>query len=110
MKKQYSEKKQIRIEVPEVISTKHTNQVALPGFVKFYSPDALFSLTPVNEEYARRMAAELAALPISGYDSDKVLKQMANQMVEKLTIKEIRRITAIQSAEVEEEMNNDFDF
>jgi len=85
--------------VPEIEATE--NYVALPGFTKVISPDSIFSITPVTEEYARAMAAELKKQPIAGYEHQAIIKSAAKKMVKDLTLAEVQNILTHQALPVE---------
>lgn len=56
----------VRIDVPEVPPDQHRH--GRPGFTKFFTQSAIFSLTPTAEEIARRAAAEFRTRPITMFD------------------------------------------
>jgi flagellar biosynthesis regulator FlbT len=78
----------ILLEVPEVQNMK----VTLPAFTKYISLSSVFSITPVGEEYAREMAAKLSKQPISGYEHQQVITQLAKKATEDLTLTEIKKL------------------
>ena len=50
----------IRIDVPAVGD--------LPAYTRFFAHSAVYSLTPIDEEFAREIANGLSALPIQPYE------------------------------------------
>lgn len=78
----------LRIEVPEV----QNMQVTLPSFVKLVNHNSVFDITPVSEEYAKEMAAQLSKHPITGYNHTQVIKQLAKTATEQMTMQEIRKL------------------
>ena len=81
----------IRLDVPEVNG--------LPGFVKFLNPASVFSITPVSEEYAQEMAAEMNKQPIAGYDHAKVIKKLAQDTINKMTMDQVKKLAFSMSQE-----------
>jgi hypothetical protein len=55
----------IRIDVPE---RKSGLGLAIPGFTKLFGPSSVYSITPVAEDIARAMAAQLETSAINVYD------------------------------------------
>jgi len=72
----------VRIDVPK------TNQC--PAFTKYHLPSAVYGLTPVDEDYATRMADRIAAKPINDYKHHEVIteiiKEKLSQMAQKSLI------------------------
>ena len=63
----------------------------IPEWTKILSPESIFSITPVSEEYARKMASALMEQPISGYEHGMVIRSMADQMVQKLIENQVEK-------------------
>ena len=61
----------IRIDVP---ATKRT-----PAFTKYHLPSAVYGLTPVNEDYAKRMAEKIDAKPIDDYKHTEVIEEIIKE-------------------------------
>lgn len=79
-------KSMIKIEVPEVLHEGH----AMPTFVKYFSGDSIFSITPVSEEYANQMAIQLAKTPITGYNHSAVVRAMAEKVFSSMTLSQVQ--------------------
>ena len=66
----------LRIEVPEVTYNERTGwgesattvERTIPAFTKFYSPSAIFSITPTTEETARAAMKSWHVEPVSNLD------------------------------------------
>jgi len=63
----------VRVDVPEVVSDQllldtGKPEVIAPGFSKLFGQGAIFSITPVSEEIARKMAASYRASPIKAFE------------------------------------------
>ena len=78
----------IMLEVPEV----ENGDVTLPGFVKYINHSSVFSITPVSEEYAIKMASQLAQHPVQGYEHKEVIRQLAKKATEEMTLAEIQKL------------------
>lgn len=61
----------IRIDVPKTSQT--------PAFTKYHLPTAVYGLTPVDEEYATRMAERIAARPINDYKHNEVIAEIIKE-------------------------------
>ena len=68
----------IRIDVPK------TSQC--PEFTKYHLPTAIYGLTPVNEDYATRMAEKINARPINDYKHNEVIAQIIKEKLASMTI------------------------
>lgn len=101
----------LMLEVPEI-----TNQeVTLPGFTKLLGMNSIFSLTIVDEEYAREMARKLSKHPVEGYEHKEVIRQLARKATEEMTLTEIKRLVAVGALngatdQSDREDSEDFDF
>lgn len=71
----------VRIDVPK------TTQC--PEFTKYHLPSAVYGLTPVDKDYATRMAERIAAKPINDYKHneviDEIIKERLTNMQMRLT-------------------------
>lgn len=79
----------LRVDVPELKFTEQlpayrrpadgvmTREVELAGFTKFYSPKAVFAMTPATEETCRAIMQSLSVQPISPFDLPKALPSPA---------------------------------
>lgn len=76
------------LTVPEV----KNQEVTLPSFTKVISPDSIFDITPVSEEYARAMAEKLSKHPIEGYEHKEVIRQLAKKATEQMTLIEMKAL------------------
>lgn len=96
----------IMLEVPEI-----TNQeVTLPGFTKILGINSIFSLTIVDEEYAREMARKLSKHPVEGYEHKEVIRQLARKATEEMTLTEIKRLVAVGALNGTTEEDEGIDF
>ena len=66
----------IRIDVPK------TSKV--PEFTKYHLPSAVYGLTPVDEDYATRMAERINAQPINDYKHNEVIKEIIKEKIASL--------------------------
>lgn len=64
----------VRIDVPKTSKC--------PAFTKYHLPSAVYGLTPVDEDYATRMAERIQAKPINDYKHNEVISEIIK---EKLT-------------------------
>ena len=69
----------IRIDVPT------TSQC--PAFTKYHLPTAIYGLTPVDEDYATRMAERIAAKPINDYKHNEVIAEIIKEKLASLQLK-----------------------
>lgn len=76
------------LTVPEV----KNQEVTLPSFTKVISPDSIFDITPVSEEYAKIMAVKLSKHPIEGYEHKAVIQQLAKKATEQMTLIEMKNL------------------
>ena len=92
----------IMLEVPEV----KNGDVTLPGFVKYINHSSVFSITPVSEEYAIKMASQLAQHPVQGYEHKEVIRQLAKKATEEMTLAQIQKLIsngALEAADTSED-------
>lgn len=68
----------IRIDVP---ATKRT-----PAFTKYQLPSSVYGLTPVNEEYAKKMAEKIDAKPINDYKHTEVIEEILKDRITKMQL------------------------
>lgn len=61
----------VRIDVPKTSKC--------PAFTKYHLPTAIYGLTPVDEDYATRMADRIAATPINDYKHNEVIAEMIKE-------------------------------
>jgi hypothetical protein len=64
----------VRIDVPKTSKC--------PAFTKYHLPSAVYGLTPVDEDYATRIAERIQAKPINDYKHNEVISEIIK---EKLT-------------------------
>ena len=69
----------IRIDVPK------TDQC--PEFTKYHQPSAVYGMTPVNEEYAIKMASRIAAKPINDYKHNEVINEIIKEKLATMQLK-----------------------
>lgn len=87
----------IQLTVPAV-----EGERSIPAFTKFVSPDALYSVTPVDEEFARRMAKRLRKAPVESYEHNQVIKEMAKDYVKGMKAEQVAQILLNQNSELPE--------
>lgn len=68
----------VRIDVPQTKSC--------PEFTKYHGPSAIYGITPVGEEYAKKMAEEINAKPINNYKHNQVMQQLLNEKLQKMQL------------------------
>ncbi len=68
----------IRIDVPKTDS--------VPAFTKYHLPTAVYGLTPVDQDYATRMANKINAEPINDYKHNEVISEIIKERLSKMTI------------------------
>lgn len=59
----------VRIDVPELVVREQT----LPAFTKLLGSSAIFSITPCDEETARKAASRLAIVPFTTFSAPEFL-------------------------------------
>lgn len=69
----------VRIDVPK------TKRV--PAFTKYHLPAAVYGITPVDEDYATRIAGKIEAQPINDYKHNEVISEIIKERLEKLSQK-----------------------
>ena len=67
----------VRIDVPK--TTK------VPAFTKYHLPTAIYGLTPVDEDYATRMADRINAQPINDYKHNEVISEIIKERLAKMS-------------------------
>ena len=71
----------VRIDVPK------TNNV--PAFTKYHLPNAIYGITPVDEDYATRMADRIKAQPINDYKHNEVIAEIIKERLKELSQKSL---------------------
>lgn len=71
----------VRIDVPQ---TKHC-----PAFTKYHLPTAIYGLTPVEEDYATRMAERINAQPINDYKHNEVITEIIKEKLAQMASKSL---------------------
>ena len=71
----------VRIDVPK------TGKV--PAFTKYHLPTAIYGITPVDEDYATRMAAKINAQPINDYKHNEVISEIIKERLADLSQKNL---------------------
>lgn len=61
----------VRIDIPATSKC--------PAFTKYHHPTAVYGLTPVDEEYATKMAEKIQAQPINDYNHNQVISELVAQ-------------------------------
>lgn len=56
-----------------------------PQFTKYHSSKAVYSITPVDEEYATKMAQKIQAKPVNNYNHSEVIRELVKEAFEKGT-------------------------
>lgn len=67
----------VRIDVPKTSMC--------PEFTKYHLPSAVYGLTPVNEDYAVKMAERIQAKPINDYKHNEVISELINEKLKEMT-------------------------
>lgn len=68
----------VRIDVPATSKT--------PAFTKYHLPTAVYGLTPVDEEYATRMANRIDAAPVNDYKHTEVIAEILKDRIAKIQL------------------------
>jgi len=68
----------IRIDVPETQKT--------PTFTKYHLPTAVYGITPVDEDYAKRMANRIDAAPVNDYKHNEVIAEIIKERLAKMQL------------------------
>ncbi len=68
----------VRIDVPK------TSRV--PEFTKYHLPTAVYGLTPVDEDYATRMAERIHAQPINDYKHNEVIQEIIKEKLSSMQL------------------------
>jgi hypothetical protein len=71
----------IRIDVPK------TKKV--PSFTKYHLPSAVYGITPVDEDYATRMAERIEAQPVNDYKHNEVISEIIRERLKALSEKQL---------------------
>lgn len=66
----------LRIEVPTTSKQ--------PGFTKFYNPSSVYGITPVDQEYATRMADKINADPVNTYEHFTIIGDIVKNKLQQL--------------------------
>jgi len=69
----------IRIDVPPIKD--------VPAFTKYHLPNAIYGITPVDEDYATRMAQRIQAKPINDYKHNEVIAEIIKERLASLQLK-----------------------
>lgn len=64
----------LRIDIPK---TTHC-----PAFTKYHLPTAVYGLTPVDEDYATRMADHIAANPVNSWEHHEVIAEIIREKLQ----------------------------
>ena len=70
----------LRIDIP---ATKK-----VPAFTKYHLPNAIYGITPVNEDYAARMAERIEAQPVNDYKHNEVISEIIRERLQNLSQKQ----------------------
>lgn len=68
----------MRIDVPKTSKC--------PAFTKYHLPSAVYGITPVDEDYATRMAERIAAKPINDYKHNEVIQEIIKEKLSNMQI------------------------
>lgn len=71
----------VRIDVPKTAKC--------PAFTKYHLPTAVYGLTPVEEDYATRMADRIAAQPIQDYKHNEVITEIIKERLSEMASKSL---------------------
>lgn len=71
----------VRIDVPK------TEKV--PAFTKYHLPNAVYGITPVDEDYATRMAEKIQAKPINDYKHNEVISEIIKERLAEMSQKQL---------------------
>jgi hypothetical protein len=76
----------VRIDVPATAKC--------PAFTKYHLPTAVYGLTPVGEDYAKRMAERISAKPINDYKHNEVIDEIIKERLTEIHSKMLSTSTA----------------
>lgn len=68
----------IRIDVPKTSKC--------PEFTKYHLPTAIYGITPVDKDYATRMAERIQAKPINDYKHNEVIGEIIKEKLASLQV------------------------
>jgi len=68
----------VRIDVPKTKST--------PSFTKYHHPSAIYGITPIDKEYAERMAEKMEIQPINDYKHNEVIKELIAERLKNMKV------------------------
>ena len=71
----------VRIDVPKTTKC--------PAFTKYHLPTAVYGLTPVEADYAERMAERIAAQPINDYKHNEVITEIIKERLSEMAGKSL---------------------
>jgi len=71
----------IRLDVPKTSKC--------PAFTNYHLPSAVYGLTPVEEDYAIRMAERIAAQPINDYKHNEVITEIIKEKLSQMAAKSL---------------------
>jgi len=67
----------VRIEVPKTSKC--------PQFTKYQLPTSIYGITPVEEDYATRMAERISAVPVNDYKHNEVITEIIKEKLAQMT-------------------------
>ncbi len=68
----------VRIDVPK------TSKV--PEFTKYHLPTAIYGITPVGENYCKKMAERIQAQPINDYKHNEVIQEIIKEKLAEMQL------------------------
>ena len=71
----------VRIEVPKTNKT--------PAFTKYHLPTAIYGITPIEEDYAKRMSEKIDAQPINDYKHNEVISEIIKERLAEMSQKSL---------------------
>lgn len=69
----------VRIDVPKTEKT--------PAFTKYHLPTAVYGITPIEKDYAVRMANKIEAQPINDYKHNEVISEIIKEKLAEMSQK-----------------------
>lgn len=88
----------LRVDVPE------TKEV--PAFTRIFNPSAVYAINPCKEDFARKSAEQIQAVPIMEFDMQALIRKMVDAKVER----KLALVESTEEVETEDEKEEKFIF
>ncbi|MEI8048454.1 MAG: hypothetical protein WCI92_13805 [Bacteroidota bacterium] len=74
----------VRIDVPKTSKC--------PAFTRYQLPTSIYGMTPVEEDYACRMAEQIQAQPVTSYAHNQVISELIREKLQEMAKKSLVEI------------------